>query len=310
MDTPTQNTPLETSSESQSAIMFADIAGSTRLYNQLGDSKAELLISTRLTSMQRITVNHRGRVIKTIGDEIMCQFGSAEDAALAASEMHTEKSISDADTPLSIRIGLHYGNTIEKDDDIFGDAVNIAARMATIARADQTITTENFVAQLSGTLSETSRLFDTTKVKGIDETLKIYQLLWEQDNVTAFASSQNIQSITRAEVSIVIKTNGEERFYTDNNIESAISIGRDDSCDITVAAKFASRSHVNLEFRRGKFVLIDHSTNGTYIKFNQQDEIFIRREELPLIGEGHISLGEKYDEASGDTLYFSVLQKQ
>jgi len=300
---------MRTPANNQCAIMFADIAGSTRLYNQLGDNKAELLISTRLATMCTITANHNGHVIKTIGDEIMCRFPTAEHATLAATEMHQEKTQGEESQTLDIRIGLHFGNTIEKDNDIFGDAVNIAARMAAIAKANQTITTESFVNTLSENLQNKTRLFDSARVKGIDEELKIYQILWEESDVTAFASSQNIQQITSANLSIVLKFNGEERFYTDNDITAPVSIGRDDSCDITVDAKFASRSHVNLEFRRGKFVLADHSTNGTYIKLKQQDEIFIRREELILIGEGYISLGENYKEGNSDMIYFSVLQK-
>ncbi|MBT8134211.1 MAG: adenylate/guanylate cyclase domain-containing protein, partial [Gammaproteobacteria bacterium] len=66
----------------------------------------------------------------------------------------------------------------------------------------------------------------------------------------------------------------------------------------------------DLEFRRGKFVLLDHSTNGTYVKLNDQNDIFIRREELPLIGEGHISLGEDYRSENTNNIYFSILQKQ
>ena len=296
--------------DNQCAIMFADIAGSTRLYNQLGDYRAEMLISTRLAIMCNITANYNGRVIKKIGDEIMCQFPSAEDAALAATEMHLKKITSDETQPLNIRVGLHYGNTIEKDNDIFGDAVNIAARMAAIAKANQSITTENFVELLSSNTKSKTRLFDNARVKGIDEEIKIYQILWEEGNVTTFATGQHIQQITQATVSIVLKFNGEERFYTDSDISSAISIGRDESCDITIDATFASRSHVNLEYRRGKFVLVDHSTNGTYVKMNKQDDIFIRREELPLIGEGYISLGEDYKAENTTNIYFSVMQKQ
>lgn len=301
MDTPTNN---------QCAIMFADISGSTRLYNKLGDDEAEKLISTRLIKMRDITALHNGRVIKTIGDEIMCQFPTAEQAALAATEMHQEKATADTSRALDIRVGLHFGNTIAKDEDIFGDAVNIAARMAAIAKANQTICTESFINLLSKDLQENTRLFDSTRVKGIDEEIKIYQILWEESNVTAFATSQNIQQLSQANLSIVFKLNGEERFYSDTDITAPISIGRDDSCDITVDAKFASRSHVNLEYRRGKFVLIDHSTNGTYIKPKDQDDIFIRREELPLIGEGYISLGENYKEENITNIYFSVLQKK
>ncbi len=297
-------------SNNQCAIMFADIAGSTRLYNQLGDDKAELLISTRLDIMCSITANNNGRVIKKIGDEIMCQFPTAEDAAHAATEMHVKKVTSDNLEPLNIRVGLHYGNTIAKDNDIFGDAVNIAARMAAIAKANQSITTEDFVRLLSNDSKSKTRLFDSARVKGIDEEIKIYQILWEEGNVTTFATAQHIQQISQSNVSIVLKFNGEERFYTDNTMSNAISIGRDNSCDITIDAKFASRSHVNLEFRRGKFVLVDHSTNGTYVKLNKQNGIFIRREELPLIGEGYISLGEDFKSDNTNNIYFSVLQKQ
>lgn len=301
---------MEDLTDNQCAIMFADIAGSTRLYNQLGDDKAELLISTRLDIMCNITANYNGRVIKKIGDEIMCQFPTAEDAALAATEMHVKKITSDEVEPLNIRVGLHYGSTIAKDNDIFGDAVNIAARMAAIAKANQSITTESFIKLLSSASKSKTRLFDSARVKGIDEEIRIYQILWEEGNVTTFATAQHIQQISQANVSIVLKFNGEERFYTDSDMTTAINLGRDPSCDITIDAKFASRSHVNLEFRRGKFVLVDHSTNGTYVKLNNQDEIFIRREELPLIGEGYISLGEDYNPKNTSNIYFSVLQKQ
>ena len=293
----------------QCAIMFADIAGSTRLYNQLGDDKAEFLISTRLAIMCSITSNYNGRVIKNIGDEIMCQFPSAEDAALAATEMHVKKVTSDNSEPLNIRIGLHFGNTISKNNDIFGDAVNIAARMAAIAKANQSITTESFVKLLSNDAKSRTRLFDSARVKGIDDEINIYQLLWEEGNVTTFATAQHIQQVSKAKVSIVLRFSGEERFYSDSDITTAISIGRDDACDLTIDATFASRSHANLEFRRGKFVLVDHSTNGTYVKLNKQNDIFIRREELPLIGEGYISLGEDYKKENTTNIYFSVMQR-
>ena len=295
--------------DKQRAIMFADIAGSTRLYNQLGDNRAEFLISTRLAIMCNIASNNNGRVIKKIGDEIMCQFASAEDAALAATEMHIKKVASDNSEPLTIRIGLHFGHTIEKDSDIFGDTVNIAARMAAIAKENQSITTENFIQQLSSAAKSRTRLFDSTRVKGIDEEIKIYQLLWEEGNVTTFATAQHIQQISKATISIILRFNGEERFYTDSNMSQALNIGREHDCELKIDAKYASRSHASLEFRRGKFVLIDHSTNGTYVKLEKQSDIFLRREELPLIGEGYISLGEEYKKESTTNIYFSVSQQ-
>jgi len=294
--------------DNQCAIMFADIAGSTRLYNQLGDNRAESLISRRLATMRNITSNHNGRVIKTIGDEIMCQFPTAVQATFAAKEMHINKSTDNEAEALDIRIGLHFGNTIEKDGDIYGDAVNIAARMAAIAKTNQIITTENFIRLLNKDLANNTRLFDNTRVKGIDKEIKIYQILWEEDNVTTYATTQHIQQVLQSQVSIVFKFNGDERFYNASDITTPLSIGRDGSCDITIDSRYASRSHVNLEFRRGKFVLIDHSTNGTYVKSKHQNEVFIRREEIPLMDEGYISLGEHYKKKNATNIYYSVFQ--
>lgn len=303
MSTTSDNQP----SNNQCAIMFADIAGSTRLYNQLGDNKAESLISRRLTSMRNITSNHNGRVIKTIGDEIMCQFPTAVQATFAAKEMHLDKATDNETEALDIRIGLHFGNIIEKDGDIYGDTVNIAARMTAIAKTNQIITTENFIRLLNKDLTTNTRLFDNAHVKGIDKEIKIYQILWEDNNVTTFATTQHIQQIIQSQVSVVLKFNNEEKIYAGRDLATPLSIGRDSTCDITVDSKFASRSHVNLEFRRGKFVLIDHSTNGTYVKLRQQNEIFIRREQIPLVGDGHISLGERYKENNSMNIYYSTL---
>ena len=159
--------------------MFADIAGSTRLYDTLGDVAAEGIIDDCLKLLKSVTKKHNGTVIKTIGDEIMSSFSNANDAASAALEMQTTLENSELD--VSIRVGLQYGSAIERDGDIYGDAVNVAARMAGVAKGKQIITTEYLVCELNEKLSEHARLFDTAKVKGKDEALKIYQINWEEE---------------------------------------------------------------------------------------------------------------------------------
>ncbi len=294
--------------ERKYAIMFSDVAGSTSLYDTLGNETAEHLIGSCIQNLINITTKNYGQLIKTIGDEVMCRFDNPNDAARAAIEMQLATD-SDKSTPLSIRIGMHYGTAIEKNNDIFGDAVNVAARMAGIAKAKQIITTNEMIEELSSDLSEQSRFFDRTRVKGKEEELKIFQVLWETESkVTQFATSHEMQKVAASMIAIVLNFNSQEKLYTDADMTKAIVIGRDASCDITIDANYASREHVNLEFRRGKFVLIDHSTNGTHVRFKGQGDIFIRREELPLIGEGIISLGEQIAEGSPTIISFSILQ--
>lgn len=298
--------------EKNYAIMFADVAGSTNIYESMGNEIAERLIGNCVQYMIDITNKNNGRVIKTIGDEVMSSFPTANDATNAAIEIQKQTVIPDSKTGtrLEVRIGMHFGNAILKDNDLFGDAVNTAARMGGIAKAGQIITTEYLVSTLDEKMKSASRFFDTTKVKGKKETLKIFQIDWEEEgNVTKFSSAEDIRKITNAKGTIILKFAGEERIYTDSDFSSPVVIGRDPGCNITINANFASRIHVNLEYRRGKFVLVDHSTNGTYIKFNEQDEVFIRREELPLLGDGAINLGEVFTEKSPGQISFSILQR-
>ncbi len=289
------------------AVMFADIAGSTRIYSQLGDNKAEKLISNQLAKMADITKDYQGRVIKTIGDEIMCQFPDATNAALAAIKIQQQKSWIEDGLALNLRIGLHIGETIAKKGDIFGDAVNMAARMTAIAKSKQIITTEYFVQHLNSNPTINTRFFDKTHIKGFSGDIEVHQILWELDDATDFAIAPNAFLPLQQQTILSLTFNNKE--YSYNNLEKAISIGRDDSCDIAIYTPFVSRSHLQLEFRRGKFVLIDHSTNGTYIQFKHQPEIFIRREELSLIGEGTIGLGESNQENNTNNLYFKVFRK-
>lgn len=294
--------------EKQYAIMFADVAGSTRMYDTLGDAEAEKQIAWCIQTMTDTTNRHGGRVIKTIGDEIMACFDSADDAAEAAIDMQTNIS-GDHSNDLNIRIGMQYGTAIDRDGDLYGDAVNVAARMAGVAKALQIITTKDLVDQLNPELASKSRLFDRTTVKGKFAELDIHQINWEEETkVTQFAFTQDIQKASTAKQTIVLKTAGKESIYTDEDLNPAISIGKDPSCTITLDAQFASRSHASLESRRGKFVLLDSSTNGTYVRFKDQDDIFIRREELTLLGDGLISLGEAVTPNSPAIISFSVLQ--
>lgn len=300
------NNPIE---NQVTAIMFADITGSTRIYSQLGDKKAEYLISQHLNKMAVITLKYQGRVIKTIGDEIMCQFPDAINAASAAIKMQQQKSWIANGLAMNLRIGIHIGNTLEREGDIFGDAVNMAARMAAIAKSKQIITTEYFIHFLGDNSAIKTRFFDKTQIKGFDQSIKVHQILWELDDATDFAIAPNRFPPAEKGLSLSLIFTNKEYHYTQNNMKPGITIGRDPSCDITIHTKFVSRSHLQLEFRRGKFVLIDHSTNGTYIKFKHQPEIFLRREEQTLIGEGNIGLGENNQENHTNNLYFKVFRE-
>jgi len=277
------------------AVMFADVAGSTALYDKYGDTKAKNAIENCINLMADVTARKNGVVIKTIGDEIMCRFPTATDCMGAAVEIQEAVKIiasGGEGIVIKVRIGLHSGDAILENNDVFGDAVNVSARMAGIAKADQIITTEDTYNQLTGFLKSLCRKFDTTAVKGKAELITIYDVLWddEDDDVTSIAYTTSVTSVDNK---ITLMAMGDTTELNQNDMP--ITIGRGAKATIPVNAPLASRIHAKIDFNRGKFVLVDQSTNGTYVKLSDGKEVFLRREELPLSSSGSISLGEKVE---------------
>lgn len=286
------------------AVMFSDVAGSTALYDKFGDTEAKAIIGKSIELMADITGRFNGIVIKTIGDEIMCRFPTASEGVGACCQIQEAVSILTGPdgTPMAVRIGIHAGEAILDNEDVFGDAVNVAARMAGIAKARQIITTEDTFDQLSTELQEKAREFDKTPVKGKVLPITIYDIVWdEEDDVTRMSFTPSESS---TDTQLTITYQGQDTAFTQNDMP--IDIGRGERAHVTVDAPLASRIHAKFEFNRGKFVLVDQSTNGTFVKLSDGKEVYLRREELPLSSWGTISLGEKVVDSSPILVTYSV----
>lgn len=285
-------------------ILFADVAGSTRLYEKLGDRAAREAIGSVLTGMTAVAARYNGVLVKTIGDEILCRFPTAERGVSAAVAMQEELS---ADTSravrLQMRMGMHWGPVILEHGDVFGDAVNIAARMSVIARAGQIITTRETIAALPQKLAEKARQIDITEVKGKQDSLVIYEVIWEEENMTRLVASTGPALPSAAPATLRIHYQDQERQL---EIGANLGIGRAETCELIVESPLASRHHSRIESRRGKFVFIDQSTNGSYVRSADGKITYLRREEFPLWGSGDISLGEEFGEDRSHVLRFKV----
>ena len=289
--------------------MFADVTGSTRLYETLGDETANRIIGKVIDIMAVITEEYQGYVIKTIGDEIMCRFSSANDCVRAAIECQEEISagIQGETVEISIKVGLHFGPAILMEDgDVFGDAVNVAARMAGIAKGAQIITTEDTVQLLDAELQDMSRQFDRTNVKGKEEEIIVHQVVWEaSDDVTRIEINDgNMVEETRF---LALDFRGNQvRIASDDH--RTFVIGRGVQSDLLCKTRLASRTHFTIEFRRGKFLLTDQSSNGTFVQTDDGESIFLRRQELMLWGSGKIALGEEVAKESPDDVISYVCE--
>jgi len=168
------------------SVLFADICNSTSLYDDIGDDLARHFTANCIKIMVSEISPYKGTLIKTIGDEIMCTFPNAQLALNAACAMQNavKNSRENSKQPLSIRIGFHYGLVICEANDVFGDTVNVAARVAGIAKADQIMTTAAVYAELPVTLQNQTRQFKRADIRGKQEQCEIYWVLWKEDNKT------------------------------------------------------------------------------------------------------------------------------
>jgi class 3 adenylate cyclase len=289
-------------------IMFADVVGSTQLFEVLGDDMARTTIAETLELLTNVINSHSGTVIKTIGDEVMCTFPEADDSANAATEM--QETLEDANDmreegpKIKIRIGMHFGPALLEGGDVFGDAVNIAARMAAQAKGGQIITTKTTIDLLDPVTQATSRFVDSAPIKGKKEEIEIYEIIWQDSDVTTMATDVGSSAKQRDEVSLEVSY--QKTSVTLDQDKSALMMGRSKACDLPINEQLASRQHVKIELRRDKFFVIDQSTNGTHIKIDGADESFLRREEMHISSNGQISLGKSFADNPTEVVSFTL----
>ena len=291
-------------------ILFADICGSTRLFEQYGDVQARLIETRVLDALSDKTGVHGGVVIKTIGDELMCRFPDAEQAVQAACDMHL--AIKDdpelAKLNIAIKIGLHHGPVLVENNDVFGDAVNVAARMVSLAKADQIITTGETVRFLPSAFNYATRNLGQSSVRGKQDEMEIAEVIWnDTTSLTQMAGigiNQDLRNLLAAR--LVLEYRGKPIELLPEQLRSqTFKMGRWDRNSLVVDRELVSRIHAAIEFRQGKFILKDESTNGTYVLMENGARFFVRREEFTLHDRGLLCLGQAVKEDNPDLIRYS-----
>ncbi len=289
------------------AILFADVCGSTRIYEKHGDTRARKLIGRCVELMTAATTEHNGTLIKTIGDEVMCRFPSADDAAAAALDMQERvagASLTGVGVSLSIHVGFHFGEVVEEGGDIFGDAVNVAARMVNIAKADQVVTTGGTMAVLSEKWRKGARQIDRADVKGKSEKIDVYELVWQEGEATRMAGRAPWEGIQIAPGRLRLTQGARE--YEVSESHPSITVGRGDQNDLVVKGDMVSRLHARIECRNGRFSLTDQSTNGTYVADPSGSVRLVRHDSQALSGAGTIALGHKPEAGQTDLIRYEL----
>ena len=290
------------------AIVFADISKSTQLFEVYGNVRARDIVGHTLQLLSDVTVDCKGKVVKTIGDEVMCVFDDLDQAIDAVLRMpqavHEDEKL--IEVGLSLKVGIHFGDVLHEKNDVYGDAVNVAARMVQLARPDQIMTTRETVDLLPTYQHSNVRSHGNVQVRGKQEDIEIFELLWQPDttDLTIMHGQLQPEYTPRAELTLR---------YANNDYQLAkdrlpFLMGRGEKNDLVVRDQSVSRTHASIEYRRGKFVLVDRSTNGTFLQIRDEEAVFIHRDQMHLRREGIILLGQDGSESGTEAIHFTCTE--
>lgn len=279
-------------SSAKRAILFADVCDSTAIYESVGDARALAHINRLFVQLEKRVKAGGGAVVKTLGDGMVCQFQTPADALRSASQMQAAaaKLAPAGNRKLAIRIGTTWGAVVLKGGDVFGDTVNVCARLQALANPQQVLTTRELVQALPVRLRARCRELYATKIRGRAGEVMVCELVWRADpDLTEMNLAQ--ESALRSGKWILKLSYGGESVCVEPS--GAVRLGRDKANDVVVPSRLASRVHARIFGRDGNYVIVDQSSNGTFVSIDgNARELRLRREEALLGERGWIGLGK------------------
>lgn len=288
--------------QTSGCVLFADVSGSARLYEVVGDTAAHEAIDLCVRLFAALTEQHGGRVVKTLGDEVMAIFPGPAEAGRAAVDiqlsMHEMAPVDKV--RLGVRVGMHHGAVVERDGDVFGDTVNLAARLAKMASSGQIITSLETVDLLDPLQKMDCRSLYAIEVKGEEREVGICEVLWTDTDDATQLVAQRATTDSGTQLRIVYRS----RVLVLDDSRRSLVLGREATADLVVPERMASRTHCEIERRQDKFMIVDRSANGTYVTIDGDREIVLRREEAMLRHHGVIALGQSQSTATDPIEFF------
>jgi adenylate cyclase len=278
-------------SERQATVLFANLSGSAELYAAVGDTAAQAAVERRLDLAAQSVTSGGGRVVKRYGHGLMAIFGSPDAAATAAAETQAraETAPGVGGVQLGLRVGFHHGPVLQQGSDVFGDNVNLAARLASLAKKGEVVLSLATAGLLSAGLRSMVRNLYPITVKGKSEDVDLAELMWRSD-AQATVGARPTPAPRPSAPCLRLEYRGQT--IVRRRAGDSIGLGRDEDCGLVVDHEMVSRSHCTIERRQGTFVLKDHSTNGTYVTYDGDREVLLRRDELVLGKHGWLALGQ------------------
>lgn len=298
-----------------STVVFADISGSTSLYETLGNERATETV-TQVTQWIADTIaTHGGRVVKKLGDGVLCVFGDAAGAVSATAAMLRQHQARLGRWPqplrMDIRVGVASGEVVDVDGDCYGDAVNVASRLCERAGPAEIWATETTVLLASTAPDVWYRKLGLMEIRGKAEALMLYHVEWREDEAPDSLTMQAALVSSFAPVDPILgqiqfSWHGVDMSFTSS--DAPVHVGRATHAQLCINDPRVSRLHARIDWRNSGFVLTDMSSFGTWVRFDGSDApVRLRRDACILHGTGQIALGVPFTEPSAPVVSFHVV---
>lgn len=299
---------------SEVTIVFADLTGSTGIFESLGNSKAAEVVSRTTQWMGQICEARGGRVIKYLGDGVLMSFddnAACVQAAIDIQRLHPKRIASWPDNlKMQIKMGLARGDVVLQDGDCFGDAVNVASRLSDLSGADQIFATKAVIEALAPGIQVQSRHLGPMNLRGKSEQLPVYRIEWQEDELPELLTVQpDIEAYGNGgqppSVHLELSCqNVSMTFYPD---DLPIFLGRGNDAQFLVKDPRVSRLHTKIKLYGDAFFLEDISSFGTWVRFSGSDSVLaLRRQECALLAQGTLALGCSFDDTSAPIVNYRI----
>lgn len=296
-------------------IVFADLTGSTGIYEALGNAKATEVVTRATQWIGKLCLARGGQVVKYLGDGVLLAFATNTDAVLAAVEMqrlHRDRLSGWPDNmkSMKIKLGMARGQVVEQDGDCFGDAVNVAARLSDLAGADQILCTKSVIDELTPNNDIRYRNLGLMNIRGKSEPSAVYHIEWQREVTSEFLTmpgSLDSPLVPGAKLSPSLTLTWLDVSATFEAIDMPFFVGRSNESKFVVGDQRVSRQHAKIEQTGDVFVIADVSSYGTWVRFaGSESAVALRRQECVLHDSGEIALGASFDDFSAPTVSFVI----
>jgi class 3 adenylate cyclase len=300
---------------SERTILFADLRGSTGLFETLGNAEATSVVTHCVSALGPAVARHGGHVVKTLGDGLMAVFDKSAQAVQAALQMHdvlagivargSERGASSGLRALRLQGAVSRGEVVEMSGDCFGDAVNVAARLLDHAGDNETLVTAAVWSGLSRTHKLLFRSLDQLVLRGRVEPVQVYVHGGRRSADTAATQFGEVAPAAEPDAVRLVWLERDQVFASR---QMPVVLGRSPQAHYCVDDSRVSRSHARLDWHGGSFQLSDLSYNGTYVRFADGEIVSLRRGSCLLHGAGVIGLGGSPSDPTSACVRFEVLR--